>query len=322
MTYLPKFEYKRDDLTVDGRFAIAESKSSYSPNSWDSIQNAGTPALTGIDFQATRSHFSSSDWNVVQTAGSDWNDGRFFTTPAVVVADGRLAQTKIYSGDVIATLKTTKGIPTVWKTGVKMKTESEFGFEPSLLVEMERVQTGADGKLQSRITHRATVIKDRFGALDGKECDNPSFEFFKPFVERLNPGAHVSVDTTRQTDLAVNEAGDAAFHAERKHRAIFCEEIQGALLASFPGQSADEKKAKASLIQRLFNTYSWTAVESMDSAKLKAGLDALPAAITEYRNGAPAEKPAVEKIVEKFTSDEDEKETKKRASASAGKGGK
>ncbi|MBI4621745.1 MAG: TonB-dependent receptor, partial [Verrucomicrobia bacterium] len=123
MTYLPKFEYKRDDLTVDGRFAIAESKSSYSPNSWDSIQNAGTPALTGIDFQATRSHFSSSDWNVVQTAGSDWNDGRFFTTPAVVVADGRLAQTKIYSGDVTATLKTTKGIPTVWKTGVKMKRE-------------------------------------------------------------------------------------------------------------------------------------------------------------------------------------------------------
>jgi hypothetical protein len=210
------------------------------------------------------------------------------------------------------------------KTGVKMKTESEFGFEPSLLVEMERVQTGADGKLQSRITHRATVIKDRFGALDGKECDNPSFEFFKPFVERLNPGAHVSVDTTRQTDLAVNEAGDAAFHAERKHRAIFCEEIQGALLASFPGQSADENKAKASLIQRLFNTYSWTAVESMDSAKLKAGLDSLPAAIAEYRNGTVAvlEKSPVEKIVEKFSGKEDEKETEKRAPAKAAKGGK
>jgi TonB-dependent receptor len=123
MTFLPKFEYKRGDLTVDGRFALAESKSSYSPNSWDSIYNAGTPAITGIDFEANRSHYSSSDWNVVQTAGSDWNDGRFFSTPTVIVADGRLAETKIYSGDVTATLKTTQGLPITWKTGLKMKRE-------------------------------------------------------------------------------------------------------------------------------------------------------------------------------------------------------
>lgn len=123
ITFLPKFEYKRGELTVDGRFAVAQSKSWYSPKSWDSVFNTGGPTLNGIDFQASRSHFSSSDWNITQTAGPDWNDGSFFTTPIVAVDDGRLAKTKIYSGDITATLKTKAGIPTIWKTGVKVKRE-------------------------------------------------------------------------------------------------------------------------------------------------------------------------------------------------------
>ena len=209
------------------------------------------------------------------------------------------------------------------KTGIKMKTEGEFGFEPSLLVEMERIQTDASGALQSKLIHRATVIKDRFGLLDGKECDNPTFEFFKPFVATLIPGARAQVDTTRQTDLGVDESGDAKYNAERKKRAIFCEEIQGVLLAAFPGQSADEKKAKATLIYRLFSTYSWTAVESMEAKNLKAGLDALPAAIEDYKKGVTTkpEKSGAEQIVEAFTGEKGEKKAEKHEVAAAGKGG-
>ncbi len=215
------------------------------------------------------------------------------------------------------------------KTGIKMKTEGEFGFEPSLLFQMERVQLGGDGKIMKKIAHRCTVLKDRFGVLDGKECDDPTFAFFKPFVDLLTPGSHAAVATGGQTDMGVGEAGDAEWSRERKTRTIYCEEIQGLLTAAFPGQSADDKKAKATIIFRLFGTYSWTAVESCESGKLKAGLDAMQGAIEEYRKaGAPAspkpeapqaEKPGAEKVTEFFGG---EQEPKGKKAVTAGKGGK
>lgn len=175
------------------------------------------------------------------------------------------------------------------KTGVRMKTEGEFGYEPSLLIHMERIQTDATGKLQNKITHRATVIKDRFGVLDGKECDNPTYKFFKPFVDRLTPGAHVEVPIGGQTDLNVNDSGDAAWQAERRLRTIYCEEIQGHLLMAFPGQSAAEKQTKAAIINELFKTFSWEKVQVMDSGALKAGLDRLPDVIAKHGgNGGTA----------------------------------
>lgn len=165
------------------------------------------------------------------------------------------------------------------KTGIKMKTEGEFGYEPSLLIQMERVQQAADGSILPYIVHRATVIKDRFGVLDGKSADNPGFDFFRPFVDLLTPGQAVSVDTTAKTDLHVDESGDAEWQRERKLRAIFCEEIQGKLTAVWPGQSAEEKKNKVEVIHRLFGTRSWTQVEGLRSEVLKGGLDAMDAVV-------------------------------------------
>lgn len=123
VTYIPRFEYKRGDLTVDGRFALADSKSWYSPKSWDSVFNLGSPTLNGVTFDANRSDFASGDWKVVQTAGPDWNNGAGYTTPTVIVDDGRFASTKIFSGEISATLKTKGIVPLVWKTGMKMKEE-------------------------------------------------------------------------------------------------------------------------------------------------------------------------------------------------------
>jgi len=197
------------------------------------------------------------------------------------------------------------------KTGIKMKTEGEFGYEPSLLIQMERIQLGEDDKLLKKIIHRATVIKDRFGVLDGITFDNPDFGFFEPFVKMLTPGQLAVAPTEGQTDMKVDEAGDAEWQRERKRRAIYCEEIQGVILMSFPGMSADEKKAKATILHDVFGTYSWEAVQGMDADKLKLCLEALPHAIEEYRKSlaqpsapAPAkpapEKTGAEKVAEHF----------------------
>jgi hypothetical protein len=71
-------------------------------------------------------------------------------------------------------------------TDTKMRTEKELAYQPSLLVELERVslrqmkgsEKGERGKLRRGWTHRATVIKDRTDAMNGVQIDNPTFESF------------------------------------------------------------------------------------------------------------------------------------------------
>ncbi len=182
------------------------------------------------------------------------------------------------------------------KTGKKMKTEGEFGFEPSLLIDMERIQSKVQEEGDSRITHRATVIGDRFNVIDGKVCDNPTFEFFKPYIDLLKPGAHAAVDTQTQTDFKITEDGETQGRYDKRRRVILTEEIQGLLVAAWPGQSAAEKKSKVEAYFRVFETRSWTAVEACDVPTLKSGLDALPGVIGEVKKAdeeqAGAKKPA------------------------------
>jgi hypothetical protein len=139
---------------------------------------------------------------------------------------------------------------------------------------MERIQEPTAGD-HFKLLHRATVLGDRFGILDGKSCDNPTAEFFKPHLALLTPGATNAVDTDLKTDHSISESGDAEWTRERRQRTIYCEEIQGEMVKAYPGQSAEEKKQKALILEQFFQTKSWTAVENMNSEKLKKGLEAL-----------------------------------------------
>lgn len=157
------------------------------------------------------------------------------------------------------------------KVGVKMKVETEFGFEPSLLVEMERIQD-LEGD-QTVMLRRATVLGDRFGVIDGKTCNNPTFEFFKPHIALLKPGEHTPVDTSIKSDVDVDEEGNPEWQREKKARVILCEEIQGVLVKHHPGQTAVDKSAKADLLEKAFGTRSWTKIEGLESHHLRFGLD-------------------------------------------------
>lgn len=178
------------------------------------------------------------------------------------------------------------------KTGIRMKTEGEFGFEPSLVVQMERIDTGDRGKPTGQYVRRATVIKDRFGVIDGMECDNPTFDFFAPYVRLLTPGAHVAVDTERQTDMGVDESGTAEWQREKRHRVIAFENFSGILTKEWPGQGAQEKLARQEVVFKVLGTRSISEVESTNSGKLKEAILALPVAIEAYKAEARAKEEA------------------------------
>jgi hypothetical protein len=206
------------------------------------------------------------DWGTVKGLWNDRWTEFYLNSPLHLIICGRAG----YEYDFE---ETEEGRKELVKTGVKMRTEGEFGFEPSLLVEMERTHVG-EGR-RAKLGRLATVIGDRFGVLDGATCVNPTFKFFLPHVRLLKPGAHAPVDTAVKTDAGVDEEGGDAWARERRTRQILAEEIQGELVAAYPGQTSPEKQAKARLLHELFGTRSWTAVESLDSGKLRDGLHRL-----------------------------------------------
>jgi hypothetical protein len=190
------------------------------------------------------------------------------------------------------------------KVGTKMKTQSDMAYEPSFLAEMEREQL-YDDKGNQRIVRTITVLKDRFRILDGKQCQNPTFDFIKPHAEMLKPGVQNAVDTSRETPLNVNEEGNVEWNSERRNRAIFCEEIQGLLTSVWPGQGAEEKRAKVEILHRLFQTRSWEAIQIMEATKLKAGFDKMHEEIKKYtadeaaKQKAEADSKAAEEEIKK-----------------------
>jgi len=175
-------------------------------------------------------------------------------------------------------------------TGTKMKAEGELGFEPSLLIEMERYDR-PDGTM----CHRAIVKKDRFGAIDGRIYDDPQGKTFQPFFDLLDLGntAPPGLDLRDKSLDLIGENGNEEFRGMLKERQIILEEIQDDLVSAFPGQSAVEKKAKVDLLRLAFGTSSWKALEAQfrtyTNTDLRAGREKLATEIKQARDIAGAE---------------------------------
>jgi hypothetical protein len=172
------------------------------------------------------------------------------------------------------------------KVGTKMKAEGEFAYEPSLLIEMEKVQinpeTGLGSKRKKQATgsrsvlNRAFVIKDRADLLDGQYIESPTFESFKPHFEFLNiGGVHCATDAGKTSAELFDAQGQDEWTREKKQREKWIEEITGLLSSKYPGQSADEKKRKNDLFHQFLGTRSMTAAGDMKSEVLKAAFESL-----------------------------------------------
>lgn len=185
------------------------------------------------------------------------------------------------------------------KVGTKMKVESEFGFEPSLLVEMERVSKGSDAG--SGWLHRAHILKDRTDTINGRAFDfekpakgykagdyKRTFEKFEPVFNALNIGGnHVAIDTTRTNDGVFNEEGHSPSTVRAREVEIALESIQNTLVLLWPGQDALSKQLKLAAVESVFGERSWKAVEKKSLEGLQAGLVLLRHIEEKLKDRAP-----------------------------------
>lgn len=240
-----------------------------------------------------RTFLQFEDWGPIKRKWARWTDV-FLNAPLHIIICGRAGYTYDY--------ETSNGKRELLKTGTKMKAEGEFGFEPSLMIEMEQIATPPK-KGQPRTTrHRATVIKDRFDELQGKWKDftpgvtqgNPVWTFLRAHVERLRPSSHTKIDTETQTDFDVDAGGKTDWQREKREREILCESIKNEFLLAYPSQSSSDKVARITAMEEHFGVNSWTAIESMHSGDLKAGLSRLRVAMG--REEPPAQEPGNDEV--------------------------
>lgn len=212
-----------------------------------------------------------SDWDAVKKEWRKYFTDLYLNSPMHIIMCGRQG----YEYDMQVN---DAGKKELVKTAVKMKAEGETGFEPSLLIQMEQDQKmSKDGSIIG-IDNIATVLKDRGDVMNGAVIKNPTFESFLPHVKLLTLGLGApGIDTTRTNNSMFTEDGDEKWAHERRQREIWCEEIEGLLVKHFPSQSQQDKAAKIGMVEKVFQTRSWTRVQTMKSEQIKDGFEQMKA---------------------------------------------
>lgn len=158
--------------------------------------------------------------------------------------------------------------------GTKMRAESEFGFEPSLLIEMERVSTG--GGDTASYSRRAHVIKDRWDVIDGRTFENPTPADFWPAIEPLNIGGEQKAVAAGSDSAELFDDPDTSRYEYKRQCEIVAEEIKALFMRlGLDGTAAGVKKERVQILEDTFGTASWTAITSMSLDELQGGYQAL-----------------------------------------------
>lgn len=242
--------------------AVPEAERNASLLLVDSLSHFWTELCDAYMRAKKRTRLQFEDWAFLKSEWRKFTD--LFVNGAVhTIVCGRAGFEYDYSVDEDT------GKKNLEKTGIKMKAEGEMGYEPSILLLMERRMD-----METKVDHHyAKVIKDRSGLLDGKEFRNPTFENFLPHIKCLNlGGAHMGVDTTRTSvEMIPVEARDH----RALQRSIVLDEIQSLLVLHFPSTGAEDKKRKLEMLRNHWRA-SWTEMEKvMPLEQLRAGFDSL-----------------------------------------------
>jgi hypothetical protein len=239
--------------------------------------------------------------DALKTIWQGWTDA-MLNSPLHVILAGRLGYVWDRESDED---DGTKG--DLVKLGTKMKSEAEAGYEPSLLIEMEGLQTEAARQKKTRakqgsIVHHAYVMKDRWRILNGrtftfKDMNEykaggylPVFNAFRPHFDKLAIGTATqrSVDSERTSADLFNEDGRNVGQQMARRQQIAAEEIAGILRHLWPGETKEEKKIRQSLLHELFGTFSWHAIETSPAVKLEKSVDIL----REFKDAAESNPPS------------------------------
>lgn len=242
---------------VDLLAAIDEAEREASVLIVDSITHFWRELLDTYLHAKKRTRIEFQDWGILKKEWGRFTD-KFINSSVHIVMCGRAGYEYDYFEDA-------DGKKQLEKTGIKIRAETETGYEASLLILMERHMD-----LDTRKVYRiANVLKDRSTKIDGKDFTNPKFKDFLPHFRALNLGGEqLGVDVSRDSAELFDGNGDSEWRREIRERDIALDEIAEVMGKHYSGQSAEMKKTKADLLEEFAATRSWERVKALRPAQV------------------------------------------------------
>lgn len=238
----------------------------------DSITHVWESFVEAYREEKRRTFIQFQDWGILKPKWKKEFSDRLVQSKLHIIFTGRAG----YEYDQETNEDT--GKKELVKTGIKMKVENETEYEPDIVVLMEKIKTMDGGRMT--LQRVANIIKDRTTLIDGKSFINPIYEDFKPAIDLLLDGTIKDTSTTETKDSF--QTYEEEIYKKRTEREIALEEIQGILVQLFPGQSAKEKKFKVDLLEKVFDSRSWKAIERFPLPAIKNGETVLKKFKNEY----------------------------------------
>lgn len=211
-----------------------------------------------------KSFMTLQDWGKILPAWQEEFSDRFVNAEGNIVFTGRGGfeyekeeDTKDENGVVVE-----KG--SFVKSGFKMKIAGETPYETDLNVWMQlEKELTKDGKPKQQ--NVAYVLKDRSDTINGKIFEMPKYKSFKPIINFIL-GLPIGEIAQESYNLNLTPGSDKEYFERQLNKKIEMEKIEALFELNNLGspRSAEEKKIKASIIQKIFGTTSKTEIEIMD----------------------------------------------------------
>lgn len=268
---------------------------------WEEFLRAylNRPDKNGKEIKRNRLEFQ--DWGVLKP---QWKE--LFSTP-FVMAKCHIIFTGRAGYEYTDEKNTETGKREIFKSGIKMKAETETAFEPDILVLMQKVH---DLISETKTIHReAMVIKDRTTKIDGQIFKNPTFDNFYPAIKVLLDGTLREVhgvdipDTFEEFENKFSEIG--------KEKARIIAELDGCFEIMGLGTGAQDKQVKAWTLSQVYGVNSTEMVERKNIAIMREGMTVIQGFADKYKvymnecldKEEPIEKAKVQQLMKELISE-------------------
>lgn len=238
----------------------------------DSITHVWESFLQSYMKQKNRTRLEFQDWGVIKPMWKEKFSTPFVQAKVHIIFTGRAGYE--YENE----LNKETGKREIYKSGIKMKAETETAFEPDILVLMEK-QMDILGEKKS-IWRDATIIKDRTNIIDGRTFKNPSFNDFYPAIKELLNGVIREYAGSEIPDTF--DDWESRFSYARKKKEKMIAEIDGAFKLMGLGTSVSDKKLVAATLKKVFNVLSFEKLEDVSLDNLTAGSSIIKEFSTAY----------------------------------------
>ena len=215
----------------------------------DSISHVWLNFLESYKKQKKRTDLYFQDWGILKPEWKNKFSDILISVPIHIIFTGRAG----FEYDYFENEATEK--MELRKTGIKMKAETEMEYEPDIVVLMEK-EKEMDKDTMKNIINYALVLKAPPDTINGSRFKFPTYKDFLPAIDLLLSGEYQEskvVETPDEFDDAEKE-----YHKRKTDREIALDKITSIFQQLNIGTSTKDKKLKIDIVEKIFNTNSWT----------------------------------------------------------------